>query len=111
MRHHLVIGAVTALALGASASAGPPSPEGGSLFAEARCTACHAVASVHIASTSPAPMGPDLSTVGDRRDEAWLEAYLTQQELQGARHPTRYAGTEAQRRAIVAWLAALKAKK
>lgn len=44
--------------------------KGEKVFADRKCSACHAV------HGKGGQAGPDLSAVGDRRDEAWLKGFL-----------------------------------
>ena len=53
--------------------------------------------------------GPDLSTVGDQHDAAWIVKFVSREtEQDGKQHKSEYKGTKADLQAIADWLAAMK---
>ncbi len=96
-------GAAGLIALAAPAAR---AADGKEVFLAQKCNLCHAVSSAGIeaTTTNESLKGPDLTGTPER-DAAWLEAYLTQQEtLNGKKHKKKYAGSEADLDALVAWL-------
>jgi len=45
--------------------------QGEKIYAERKCSACHMI------HGKGGKVGPDLSVIGDRRDEEWLEKFLS----------------------------------
>jgi mono/diheme cytochrome c family protein len=55
---------------GTASADGGKAQQGGKIFADRQCTACHTV------HGKGGNVGPDLTKVGARRDEAWLKKFL-----------------------------------
>jgi hypothetical protein len=82
-------------------------PDGKALFLAQKCNMCHAVGSAAIAATTTSEKmkGPDLSSTATERDAAWLAKYLTKQEaIEGKKHVKEVKLTEAELKALTAWL-------
>jgi mono/diheme cytochrome c family protein len=91
------------LAVGAAAAADAPAQAGRALFNESGCRSCHSVGNLGGNS------GPDLTFVGFRRSEKWLDLWL--RDPHGWKPDTQmpdFKLTDASRQALVAWLAQLK---
>jgi len=77
--------------------------QGRRIFMDQGCYGCHIVGKLGT------PIGPDLSRMGARRSEAWLEDWLRDPANQRpAAHMPRLELTEAQVAALAAFLASLK---
>lgn len=78
--------------------------KGEKVYADKRCAVCHMIKG----KGSPKP-GPDLSTVGAKREASWLKAFLKAPKAivpQATMVPFR--GTDEELEAVVAYLASLK---
>jgi mono/diheme cytochrome c family protein len=77
--------------------------QGQQLFADKGCYGCHTVG---VAGT---PIGPDLRTVGARYGESTLARWLREPSAQEAtRHMPKLGLSEAEARALAAYLASLR---
>ena len=82
-RRGLAVGVMMGLAahaagLAAAGASGPVSGDpvkGEKIYVAQKCSLCHKI------GTAGGKLGPDLSTVGTRRDAAWLEKYLPNPKL------------------------------
>jgi mono/diheme cytochrome c family protein len=86
-------------------------PAGQTLFVGQKCNMCHSIEAAGIERTSKSDKmkGPDLSTVGDKHDAAWIVKYLKKEEtLDGEQHGKSFKGTDEELQAIANWLATLK---
>ena len=95
----------------AAGGTGGGEPAGKALFVDQKCSMCHSVDAVGIErkSKSDKMKGPDLSTVGDEHDAAWIAAFVKQEEtLDGEKHDKPYKGTDEDLQAIADWLASMK---
>lgn len=84
-------------------AAGAEIEKGKKLYEEKRCRLCHVIAG------KGDKHGPDLSSVGNRRDRAWLMAFLQdpQKTIPGAKMlPVK--GTEEEHSALTDYLVSLK---
>lgn len=107
-RHRRRIAASTGLAVllvGTWAVAAPESSvqNGQRIFSERKCAACHTL------QGTGGKVGPDLSTVGATRDEAWLKAFLSNPK---SVYPNTimppFRGTDEERDALAAYLRSLR---
>lgn len=99
----LAAAAAVALATPAGAAA---AADGKQVFLAQKCNLCHSVSSAGIEATTTNDKlkGPDLSGTSER-DDAWLEAYLKQEEtLDGAKHKKKYSGSDEDLQALIDWL-------
>ena len=82
---------------------------GQTVFMAQKCTMCHSVQSQQVAQTSKMA-GSDLSTVGAKRDAAWLTQYLKKEVAgaEGKKHGKEWKGTPAELEQLTKWLASLK---
>ncbi|MDH5674538.1 MAG: cytochrome c [Myxococcales bacterium] len=90
-----------ALAVPAAAAA-EDKGDGKQVFQDQKCTKCH---------SAPGVKGgkKDLAGVGKRHDGAWIEGYLQKKkELDGKKHKKKFGGSDAELKAVAAWLASLK---
>jgi hypothetical protein len=104
MKTKIMIAVVGMLLLGATSivSAG-----GAELFTEAKCNMCHSVASADVVATvkSDSMKGPDLGGFKYEGDTAELLAFLGQTATPNdVKHKKKWAGTQADLDAILAWL-------
>jgi len=77
--------------------------EGKRLFTEQGCYGCHTV------GKTGTPIGPDLSTIGSKRSEADLRAWLIDPYLQKpTAHMPALSMRESEARALAAYLASLR---
>jgi cbb3-type cytochrome oxidase cytochrome c subunit len=77
--------------------------EGKRLFNEQGCYGCHTV------GKAGTPIGPDLSTIGSKRSEAYLRAWLMDPYLQKpTAHMPALSMRESEARALAAYLASLQ---
>lgn len=106
-RYHRRIAASIGLAVllaGTWAFAAPESAvqNGQRVFSERKCTVCHTL------HGTGGQVGPDLSTVGATRDEAWLKAFLPNPK---SIYPNTimppFRGTDEERDALAAYLRSL----
>ena len=83
---------------------------GEAAFSEAGCGRCHSVEAVEIAATVPERMrGPDLSTIGNDHDAAWVIGVVKQEiELEERTHRLPYRGGDEELSAIADWLVGLE---
>lgn len=87
----------------ASAADAAKIKQGEKLFAERQCTACHAI------NGKGGPVGPDLTKVGSRRDEAWLKKFLPDpKSVAPETMMPPFRGTKEELDALVAYLLSLK---
>jgi len=106
-RPHRTILAVTVLAVllaGTWAFAAPESAvqNGQRVFSERKCAVCHAL------HGQGGNVGPDLSTVGAARDEAWLKKFLVDpQSVYPNTIMPPFRGTAEERDALAAYLRSL----
>jgi cytochrome c553 len=82
--------------------------DGKTVFTEAKCITCHAVAAEKIETTSK-KKNPDLSGVGANHDAAFFTKYLNKEEkLNDKAHPMKFKGEAADLEILATWLASLK---
>ncbi|MEO6667784.1 MAG: cytochrome c [Nitrospiria bacterium] len=107
-RHHRRIAASTGLAVllaGTLAFAATESAvqNGQRIFSERKCAVCHTL------HEKGGKVGPDLSTVGATRDEAWLKAFLADPK---SVYPNTimppFRGTDEERASLAAYLRSLR---
>ena len=100
--------ATTLPMLGAGPARAADDP-GKAVFVAQKCTMCHSVQSQQVAQTSKMA-GSDLSTVGAKRDAAWLTQYLKKEVAgaEGKKHGKEWKGTPAELEQLTKWLASLK---
>jgi cytochrome c oxidase subunit 2 len=101
------VSAAAAIALAAAAASGqegtPLVAEGKRLFTEQGCHGCHTVGKMGT------PIANDLSRVGSRYQESYLRQWLREPQQQKPRaHMPKIQMTEADARALAAYLASLK---
>jgi hypothetical protein len=80
---------------------------GAEAYTAAKCNMCHAVASADIAATvkSDTMKGPDLGGYKYEGDSAELLSFLGQETTpDGVKHKKKWAGTQADLDAMLAWL-------
>ena len=100
-------GAAAALALAAAAASGQDgtalASQGKGLFTEQGCYGCHMVGKMGT------PIANDLSQVGSKYSESYLRQWLREPQQQKPRaHMPKIEMTEADARALAAYLASLK---
>lgn len=87
----------------ASAADPAKTKPGEKLFAERQCSACHAI------QGKGGPVGPDLTKVGTRRDEAWLKKFLPNpKSVSPETMMPPFRGTQEELDALVTYLLSLK---
>ena len=104
----VVLVALVGLAFPGSATA---QDAGKKAFEANKCSNCHSVDKVGIARKlqSEKMKGPDMSTIGDKHDAAWIMKFAQREiELDGKQHKNEYKGTKEDLQAIADWLASLK---
>lgn len=82
--------------------------KGEKVFAAKNCILCHTIKGKG-GTVGPAARGPDLSTVGTRRDAQWLKTFL--KDPKAANPKTKmmaFRGTDEELEALVAYLDSLK---
>lgn len=100
-------GAAAAIALAAATASGQdgtvPASQGKRLFTEQGCYGCHTV------GRTGTPIANDLSQVGSKYPESYLREWLREPRQQKPRaHMPKIQMTEADARALAAYLASLK---
>ena len=106
-RHHRTIAVSTVLAVllaGTWAFAAPESAvqNGQRVFSERKCAVCHTL------HGTGGKVGPDLSTVGAARDEAWLKKFLVDpKSVYPHTIMPPFRGTAEERDALAAYLRSL----
>jgi len=100
-------GAAAAIALAVGAASGQDgtalASQGKRLFTEQRCYGCHTV------GKTGTPIANDLSQVGSKYPESYLRQWLREPQQQKPRaHMPKIQMTEADARALAAYLASLK---
>lgn len=86
--------------------------DGKDLFLANKCNNCHTMEKFEIDRkiNSEKTNGPDLSTVGDRHEAAWIVKFVKKEEtLHDKNHLNNYKGSDKDLENIAAWLASLKA--
>jgi mono/diheme cytochrome c family protein len=76
-----------------------------------KCSNCHSIEKLGMERKiqSEKMAGPDLSTVGDKHDAAWIVKWCMREvEKDGKQHKSEYKGTKEDLQAIANWLATLK---
>jgi mono/diheme cytochrome c family protein len=104
----LVGGALAAVFLTAAAKA---DDAGQKAFDANKCSNCHSIEKLKMARKiqSEKTAGPDLSTIGDKHDAAWITKWCMREvEKDGKQHKSEYKGTKEDLQAIANWLATLK---
>jgi len=102
-----LVGAAAAIALAATAASGQDgtalASRGKRLFTEQGCYGCHTV------GKTGTPIANDLSEVGSKYPESYLRQWLREPQQQKPRaHMPKIQMTEADARALAAYLASLK---
>jgi len=85
--------------------------DGQKAFEASKCNNCHSIEKLKMERKieSEKMAGPDLSTVGDKHDAAWIVKFVSREtELDGKQHKSEYKGTKADLQAIADWLASMK---
>jgi len=107
-RQHRTIAALTGLAVllaggtWAFAAPEPAAQKGQQVFSERKCAVCHAL------HGQGGNVGPDLSTVGAARDEAWLKKFLVDpKSVYPHTIMPPFRGTAEERDALAAYLRSL----
>ncbi len=80
-------------------------------FEANKCSNCHSIDKLKMARKiqSEKTAGPDLSTVGDKHDAAWITKWCMREvEKDGKQHKSEYKGTKEDLQAIANWLASFK---
>ena len=80
-------------------------------FEANKCSNCHSIEKLKMARKiqSEKTAGPDLSTIGDKHDAAWITKWCMREvEKDGKQHKSEYKGTKEDLQAIANWLATLK---
>jgi cytochrome c2 len=104
------------IALGGSLSAagtsdGPGDPvNGAKVYLAQKCNVCHKI------NGTGGPMGPDLSTIGLKRDAAWLAKYLPNPAVLDPKNPPKMKMTPTKVKGqelddLIAYMVSLKVKK
>ena len=89
-----------------SLSAQDPVKKGQDLYTAQKCSKCHKVGS------AGGKLGPDLSNVGAKRDEAWLKTYLVNPKSVNPKNVMPAVKVpEADLKALMAYLLTLKTTK
>lgn len=97
--------------IGLLAASAATADQGVDQFKALKCSMCHPMASHDVEATikKVEMQGPDLSTIGDEHDAAWLKKWLLQEvELEGKKHKSKWKGSTEDLEAISAWMATLK---
>lgn len=106
----------------------PSMAQGKDVFTKNKCNACHNIASQGIEKASAAATEekgeeaaaatekkvepPDLSTVGAKRDSAWIQSFLKKEtDIDGRKHKKKWTGTPEELKTLADWLAGLKEAK
>lgn len=114
-----VIGLVVAVAAAAfatsptavTAAGGPGDPvKGAQVYATLKCNVCHKI------NATGGSVGPDLSTIGVKRDAAWLAKYLPNPVVLDPKKPPKMKMPPTKAKGqdlddLVAYMLSLKAKK
>jgi len=95
----------------AEAPAGPGDPvNGAKVYLAQKCNVCHKI------NGTGGPMGPDLSTIGLKRDAAWLAKYLPNPVVLDPKNPPKMKMTPTKAKGqdlddLIAYIVSLKVKK
>lgn len=90
--------------------AADPTPDGKTLFTEKKCISCHSIESQKLTHTNANSKAPDLSLVGDKHNAEFIGKYLKKEEtINDKKHGMAFKGTDDEFKAIVSFLAGLKA--
>ena len=106
----LTLGALVGFAFGGAANA---QDAGQKAFEANKCSNCHSVEKLKIERKvkSEKMAGPDMSTVGDKHDAAWIVKFASREiQMDGKDHKSEYKGTKEDLQVIADWLASLKSK-
>lgn len=104
----VVLAVLSALALPLAARA---DHDAAKVFDANKCSNCHSIEKLEMKRKieSEKMAGPDLSTIGDKHDAAWIVKFAQREvELEGKQHKSEYKGTKKDLQAIADWLAAMK---
>jgi mono/diheme cytochrome c family protein len=104
-------GVSAALVLCAATATASAQDAGKEAFLSNNCNRCHAIESEGIEATvkSKRMRGPDLSTIGEDRDAAWLVDYIQKEARANDReHPVAWKGSDDELKAMAEWLASLE---
>lgn len=83
--------------------------DGKTIFTEAKCLNCHAVASQGIEATNKKTKAPDLSNVGATYKADFIKKYLTKEEqINDKKHLIAFKGTPDELTTLATWLEGLK---
>jgi cytochrome c551/c552 len=109
----LMVGTLAALLLAlclTTAASAADKKDGKAIFEGAKCTMCHSVDAVGIASKKAKPA--DLSTVGATKKADWFAKYLKKEvDVKGKKHPAAFKGTDDETVVLTKWLESLKKAK
>jgi mono/diheme cytochrome c family protein len=103
----LLAAGLATLASGASAQ------DGKTLFMAQKCNLCHSVqtAGIERVTKSEKVAGPELTDLAAKADPAFLAKYLKKEDvLNGKKHSKLFSGTDAELKAVIAWLQQQKKK-
>jgi len=103
-----------ALAAGLAATAsGAVAQDGKTIFLAQKCNLCHSVQTVGIERTTKSEKvaGPELTDLAAKADPAFLAKYLKKEVvLHDKKHSKEFKGTDADLKALIAWLQQQKKK-
>ena len=107
-----VASVVVVATLAALVGAGAHADDAQKAFEANKCSNCHSIDKLKIERKieSEKMAGPDLSTVGDKHDAAWIVKFVSREtEQDGKQHKSEHKGPKADLQAIADWLASMKA--
>jgi mono/diheme cytochrome c family protein len=82
--------------------------KGEKVFADKKCVPCHAIKGKG-GTVGPTARGPELSTVGAKRDAQWLRTYLKDPKAVNPKAKMMaFKGTDEELEALVAYMGSLK---
>jgi hypothetical protein len=103
----LFISAIVALFAFAFSFSQSSDLDGKQIFEDGKCTKCHSVESLEIASKKDEPV--DLSNAGASDNAEFLKKYLLKEEsMNDKKHKTKFKGSDDELNALVNWLLTLK---
>ncbi len=77
---------------------------GKTIFEDAKCTACHGVASQGIEAKKKSDKNPDLSKLTEGHDADFFIKYLKKEEtLNSKKHPVAFKGSDEDLKTMVDW--------
>jgi hypothetical protein len=88
----------------ASATAEEAKKDGKTLFTDAKCMNCHAVASQGIEAKKPNPKIPDVGTGITSTAEVLAKYLVKEEKIHDKNHPVKFNGTPEELKTLVDWI-------